>query len=146
GTTGTAGAGARGGTTGTAGTTATTGRGGTSGATGRAGATGTAGSGGSNARPAGGKLDCTATRAPDLPADGQIVDFSAAQWNATTARWCDASGLDGSLSSFAGTGSMATAAVDATARNLKLNLMVAAGGYAGGRVNFDSCVDARTFN
>ena len=59
-----------------------------------------------------------------------------------TAKWCDADGLDGGLSSFAGTGSTAMAAVDTTAQNLKLNFMVVAGQYAGGRVNFDSCVDA----
>ena len=63
-----------------------------------------------------------------------------------TSKWCDAGGLDGGLSSFAGTGSTATAVVDATARNLKLNFTVVAGGYAGGRINFDSCVDARAFN
>jgi hypothetical protein len=79
-------------------------------------------------------------------ADGQVADFSAAEWNSLAAKWCDADGLDGSLSSYAGTPSTAAAAVDATAQNLKLNLMVAAGGYAGGRINFDSCVDARAFN
>jgi len=75
-----------------------------------------------------------------------IVDFSAAQWNSTTAKWCDAHGLDGSVSSFAGTSSTAAAAVDTTARNLRLTVMVAAGQWAGGRINFDSCVDARSFN
>ena len=78
----------------------------------------------------------------DIAADGQVVDFSAAQWNSTTAKWCDADGLDGGLTSYAGTSSTAAAAVDTTAQNLKLNFMVVAGGYAGGRVNFDSCVDA----
>jgi hypothetical protein len=73
------------------------------------------------------------------------VDFSAAEWNNTAAKWCDADGLDGGLSSFAGAPSTAAAAVDTMAQNLKLNLMVVAGGYAGGRVNFDSCVDARAF-
>ena len=79
-------------------------------------------------------------------ADGQVADFSAAEWNNLAAKWCDADGLDGGLSSYAGTPSTAAAAVDATAQDLKLNLMVVAGGYAGGRVNFDSCVDARAFN
>jgi hypothetical protein len=79
-------------------------------------------------------------------ADGQVADFSAAQWNSTAAKWCDADGLDGGVSSYAGTPSTAAAVVDATAQNLKLNLMVVSGGYAGGRVNFDSCVDARAFN
>ena len=37
-------------------------------------------------------------------------------------------------------------AVDATARNLKLNFAVTAGQYAGGGLIFDSCVNATTFN
>jgi hypothetical protein len=93
-----------------------------------------------------GRLDCTAAGALKLPADGSVLDFSAAQWNATTEKWCDASGLGGVLFSFQGTGSTAAAAVDTTARNLKLNLTVAAGQYAGGGLYFDSCVDARSFN
>ena len=150
------GAGGRGGTTGTGGA----GRGGTGGARGararwvaadaagrrRGGPRGATGTGGANSCPAGGRLDCTGAGSLELTPDGQIVDFSAAQWNNTTSRFCDAHGLDGGLSSFAGTGSTAAAAVDTTARNLKLNFMVTAGEYAGGRVNFDSCVDASGFN
>ena len=114
---------------------------------GRSGATaGTTGTGGANSCAAGGRLDCTSAGSLELTPDGQIVDFSAAQWNNTTARFCDAHGLDGGLSSYAGTGSTAAAAVDTTAQNLKLNFMVTAGQYAGGRVNFDSCVDASGFN
>jgi hypothetical protein len=61
-------------------------------------------------------------------------------------KFCNADGLDGGLSTFAGTGSTAMAAVDTTARNLTFNFMVSAAQYAGGRVNFDSCVDARSYN
>ena len=142
GSTGAAGTTGRGGSTGTAGTTGRGGSTGTAGTTGRGGSTGT---GGANSCPSGGRLDCTAAGSLEL-SDGQVVDFSAAQWNSTTSRFCDGNGLDGGLSTFAGTGSTATAVVDTTARNLKLNLMVASGGYAGGRVNFDSCVDATSFN
>jgi len=162
GATGAAGSGGRGGSTGaggsagrggTSGTTGSAGRGGTGGTAGRGGATGAAGNGGTagrggaagNSCPLGGKLDCTTAGALKL-ADGQVADFSAAQWNTTAAKWCDADGLDGGLSAYAGTPSTAAAAVDTTAQNLKLNLMVVSGGYAGGRVNFDSCVDARAFN
>jgi hypothetical protein len=141
GTSGTTGGAGRGGTGGTAGAA---GRGGRGGATGAAGNRGTAGAGG-NSCPLGGRLDCTTAGSLKL-ADGQVADFSAAEWNNTAAKWCDADGLDGGLSSYAGTPSTAAAAVDATAQNLKLNLMVVSGGYAGGRVNFDSCVDARAFN
>jgi len=152
GTTGAAGASGRGGTTGTGGQGGTTGTGGMSGRGGRGGststggATGTGGAGGGNSCPLGGRLDCTATGSLDITGDGQIVDFSTGQWNPTTAKFCDAHGIDGGLSSFAGTGSTAAAVVDTTAQNLKLNFMVTAGQYAGGRVNFDSCVDARAFN
>jgi len=99
-----------------------------------------------NSCPLGGRLDCSAAGALDLMPDGQVVDFSAPQWNNTTDKWCNALGLDGGLFSFAGTGSTAMADVDTTARNLKLNLTVSAGQYAGGGVNFDSCVDATGFN
>jgi hypothetical protein len=91
-------------------------------------------------------LDCTTAGSLKIMGTGQIVDFSTGQWNATTGKFCDSLGLDGGLSSFAGTGSTAAAVVDTTAQNLKLNFMVSAGQYAGGRVNFDSCVDARAFN
>lgn len=158
--------GAAGGTTGTAGMTGTAGRGGTTGTGGRGGAGGTgtggasgrggrggstgtggaSGTGGANACPLGGKLDCTTTGSLDITGDGQIVDFSTGQWNPTTAKFCDAHGIDGGLSSYAGTGSTAAAVVDTTAQNLKLNFTITAGQYAGGRVNFDSCVDARAFN
>lgn len=96
--------------------------------------------------PLGGTLDCTTTGALSVAPDGQVTDFSATDWNITTGKWCDAHGLDGSVFSYAGTGSTGTAAVDATARNLKLNFSVTAGQYAGGGLIFDSCVNAMTFN
>ena len=143
GTGGAAGSTGRGGAGGAAGSTGRGGRGGTGG--GAAGATGSGGAAGANRCPLGGRLDCTTAGSLDLPG-GQVVDFSAGQWSATTMKWCNADGLDGGISSFAGTGSTAMAAVDTTARNFTLNAMVSAGQYAGGRLNFDSCVDARAFN
>jgi hypothetical protein len=81
-----------------------------------------------------------------LTPDGQVVDFSAPEWNNATGRWCDTDGLRGSTFSYAGPSpSTAAAAVDTTAQNLKLNLTVAAMGYAGGGVSFDSCVNASSF-
>src|SRR5436305_1898887 len=131
GTTGTAG---RGGTTGTAGTTGVAGTTGTAGATGtagRGGTTGTAGTtgtgGSANMCPLGGTLDCTAAGALTVAPDGQVTDFSATDWNSATGKWCDAHGLDGSVFSYMGMGSTSTAAVDATAHNLKLNFSVTAG-------------------
>jgi hypothetical protein len=101
---------------------------------------------GGNSCPLGGKLTCTSTGSLKLTPDGQVVDFSPAEWTTASATWCDAHGLDGGISSYAGTASTATAAVDTAAQNLKLDLTVGAGQYAGGRVNFDSCVDASSFN
>lgn len=101
---------------------------------------------GGNSCPLGGKLTCSSTGSLKLTPDGQVVDFSPAEWTSTSATWCDGHGLDGGISSYAGTSSTASAAVDTTAQNLKLNLTVGAGQYAGGRVNFDSCVDASSFN
>jgi hypothetical protein len=152
GTGGAGGSGGRGGSGGSAGSTGRGGSGGNAGSTGSGGragaaggATGTGGAAGANNCPLGGRLDCTTAGSLDLPG-GQVVDFSAAQWNNTTNKWCNADGLDGGISSFAGTGSTAAVDVDTTARNFTLNVMVSAGQYAGGRVNFDSCVDARAYN
>jgi hypothetical protein len=148
---GTSGGAGRGGATGTAGrggATGTAGRGGGGGAAaagGRGGTTGTGGAGG-NTCPLGGRLDCTAAGVLELPTGGQVVDFSAGQLSSMNTRWCNTSGLDGSLFAFEGPGSMASASVDLTARSLALDLMVVPGEWAGGGVYFDSCVDARNFN
>jgi hypothetical protein len=101
---------------------------------------------GANSCSLGGVLDCTSTGALRLTPDGQVTDFGAADWNSSTFKWCDVHGLDGSLYSYAGAGSTATAAVDTTAGNLKFNFTAAAGQYAGGGISFDSCVDASSFN
>jgi hypothetical protein len=83
----------------------------------------------------------------DMTPGGQVVDFSALEWNATTGKWCDVNGLDGDTFAYAGTTpSASTVAVDTTAHNLRLSLTVSAGQYAGGGVSFDSCVDASSFN
>ena len=166
GVTGTGGVVATGGVTGTGGVVATggvTGTGGTAGAAGKAGGTGgTAGSGGvtgtGGAAGAGGKagasgnvctlggvLDCSTAGALKLP-DGDVTDFSPTDWNGSTATWCNADGLSGSVFSYSGASpSAATAAVDTSAQNLKLNLTVGAMGYAGGGLTFDSCVNASSF-
>ena len=78
--------------------------------------------------------------------DGQVTDFSAAEWNSTTGKWCDVARPGRQRVPYAGAGSTSTAAVDATARNLKLNFTVSAGQYAGGGLSFDSCVNATAFN
>jgi hypothetical protein len=90
-------------------------------------------------------LDCSATGALKLP-DGHVADFSSPEWNSSTSKWCDADGLRGTVFSYsAAAPSAATATVDTTAQNLKLNLTVGATGYAGGGLTFDSCVNASSF-
>jgi hypothetical protein len=159
GTTGTAGAGGVAGSTAGAGgaTGGRGGAGGTAGASGGGGATagqgggGNAGGGGGasgasgNVCPLGGVLDCSSAGALTLATDGQVATFSPLEWNTSTKKWCNVRGLDGGVFAYAGAGSMSTAAVDATAQNLKLTYMVAAGGYAGGALTFDSCVNAAAF-
>ena len=91
-------------------------------------------------------LDCSSSGALTLSPDGQVADFSALEWNNASGKWCDPRGLDGSVFAYAGaTPSASTVAVDTTAGNLKLNLTVAATGYAGGGLIFDSCVNASAF-
>jgi hypothetical protein len=102
--------------------------------------------GGPNSCPLGGVLDCSSAGALELTPGGQVTDFSAAEWNATTSKFCDAHGLDGSVYQYAGTGSTSTVAVDTNARNLRFDLTVTASQYAGGGLMFDSCVDASAFN
>ena len=103
--------------------------------------------GGPYSCPLGGVLDCSMTGSLDMTPGGQVVDFSALEWNATTNKWCDVNGLDGDTFAYAGTTpSASTAVVDTTARNLRLNFTVSAGQYAGGGISFDSCVDATFFN
>ncbi len=145
GTPGTGGVGT-GGTPGTGGvgTGGTPGTGGAAGHGGSGGAGGSAGAGG-NMCPLGGVLDCSSTGALKLP-DDLVADFSPPEWNSTSGKWCDADGLRGSVFSYSGASpSAATAAVDTTAQNLKLNLTVGAMGYAGGGMTFDSCVNASGF-
>jgi hypothetical protein len=115
--------------------------GGQGGAAGGGGKAGTSG----NVCTASGVLDCSTAGALKVP-DGQIADFSPAEWNTSTARWCNPDGLGGTVFSYSGaTPSAATVAVDTTAQNLKLNLTVGATGYAGGGLTFDACVNASSF-
>jgi len=140
--------------TGTAGTTGAAGAAGTSGTAGSTGTAGVTGSGG-----AAGKFMCTSqsltcgASAIHL-ADGQVTDFSMRQWTVMSGKWCDASGLQGSVFSYSGgpdpvDGGLASSndrGVDATAENFRLTLAAASGGYAGGGLAFEGCVDVSSFN
>jgi hypothetical protein len=144
--------------TGTAGTTGTAGATGAAGTVGTAGATGTAGVTGSGG--AAGKFMCTPK--PDLTcgssgihlSSGHITDFSMPEWTPMSGKWCDANGLQGSIFSYSGgpdpvDGGLASSndrGVDAPNGNFRLTLAAASGGYAGGGLSFEGCVDASAFN
>ena len=160
GTGGVAGAGGKGGgggtvaTGGVIGTGGVVGTGGMAGArggaagsmTGTGGMAGAAGGGGKGANvcTGGGVLDCSTAGAMTLPS-GAVTSFSAAEWNATSAQFCDADGLRGRLFSYAGTatGSAAATTVDTTAQALKLS--VTSKDWAGGGVIFESCTNVSGF-
>ena len=119
---------------------------GSAGTTGTAGATGTAGSTGCGTRcvcPADSTLDC-----PAAITSGHVTTFSPEEWSPTDGKYCNASGLRGSVFSYSGPtvdgGNISSNAhgVDATAGNFRLTLMAGSAGYAGGGISFDRCVTA----
>ena len=127
-----------------------TGSAGTSG--GVAGTTGTGGTGGT-----GGRVPCPSDSVLDCPAaitlaSGHVTTFSPDEWSPTDGKYCNASGLRGSVFSYSGPtvdgGNISSNShgVDAAAGNFRLSLMAGPGGYAGGGISFDSCVNAAAFN
>jgi hypothetical protein len=136
------------GNAGTAGTTGAAGTGpGTAGTTG-SGGSGTGGSGTPYSCSPASALDCTGAGLITFTATtGDITNFSSQEWSNTAGKWCDATGLRGSVFGYnmptvddAGVSIGGSAAGDNTAHNLKLTLGVAPGSYAGGGLSFDSCV------
>jgi hypothetical protein len=114
--------------------------------------TGGSGGGGSSAQSCSAEpvLDCS--NAYTLT-NGHVTDFSEMEWKAATGKFCDASGLRGSIYSYSGTGtdnngvmSSHAQAVDATAGNFVLNLTAAASDYAGGGFSFEHCVNVSSYN
>lgn len=151
--------GASGQRTGTAGTTGTGGTGtgaagtsGTAGTTGAAGVTGTGGAAGKNMCTPKPDLTCGSS-AVHLP-DGHVTDFSMQEWTPMSGKWCDASGLQGSIFSYSGgpapvDGGLMSSndrGVDAPAGNFRLTLTAGSAGYAGGGLAFEGCVDVTQFN
>jgi hypothetical protein len=108
---------------------------------------GGSGMGGSGVGGSTGGLDCNAALQPNT--GGLVTSF--ADWNVATGHWGPTTGgLRGSKFAFGGGPADAsipteTATVDTTAQNLRLQLGVVAGGYAGGGVSFDSCVTASMY-
>jgi len=135
--------------TGGAGSTGNAGSSGTAGSTGSAGNTGT---GGRFICPTDQTLDCAG--APLTLTGGHVTNLSMREWNVTDGKYCNASGLRGSVFSYSGPAAEDGGApissnmhgVDAPAENFRLTLMAGPGGYAGGGISFDHCVNASSFN
>jgi hypothetical protein len=124
-----------------------TGSAGTSGS-GVAGTTGTggaAGTGGRVACPTDAVLNCSTAI---TLGGGHVITFSPDEWSPTDGKYCNASGLRGSVFSYSGPtvdgGNLSSNShgVDAAAGNFRLTLMASSAGYAGGGVSFDRCVTA----
>jgi hypothetical protein len=80
--------------------------------------------------------------------DGHITDFSNREWMNGSGKWCDESGLHGSIFSFKGNGpnDANSINVNTTDSSLRLSLTVSQGSYGGGGIAFDAgCVDASAF-
>jgi hypothetical protein len=136
--------GAAGGAGGSAGTGATAGTGGLGGSAGAGGAAGVGGTGGRFSCSSQQNLDCSGAL---LLPDGHVTTFSPLEWNPAEGKFCDAGGLRGAIFSYAGPqiagipSSSSAQSVDAVAGNFLMRLTAAPGGYAGGGITFDRCVD-----
>jgi hypothetical protein len=124
------------------GTAGTTGSGGSGGGT-----AGVTGAGGRFTCPTDQTLDCSASAALTLMS-GHVTTFSAEEWSPTDGKYCNASALRGSVFSYSGPevdgGNISSNShgVDSPAGNYRLTLMAGPGGYAGGGISFDRCVNA----
>jgi hypothetical protein len=168
---GTSGGGGTGGNAGTSGGGGTGGNAGTSGGAGTGGAAGTTGTGGTGAMAGtggtgglggsggvGGRFSCPFDQTLDCTGgaltltNGHVTTFSPEEWSPTDGRYCNASGLRGTVFSYSGPtadgGNISSNAhgVDALAGNFRLTLMAGRGGYAGGGISFDRCVNASASN
>ena len=91
----------------------------------------------------GNSLDCTDPSV--LKADGHLTNFSYEELAGAT-RWCDESGVHGTVFAFNGIDANThTMTIDAADGSVKLNVMVSAGSYAGGGLAFESCLNATEF-
>ena len=140
-----------------------TGTGGTTGAAG-SGTAGTQGSGGNTTTGtagvtgAGGRFTCPSdsvlncSSALTLP-DGHVTTFSPEEWSPTDGKYCNAHGLRGSIFSYSGGPTVDGAVISSNAQgvdapngNFRLTLTAGPGGYAGGGISFDRCINASSFN
>ena len=83
-----------------------------------------------------------------LQADGHVTDFSTREWSSASGKWCDESGMHGSIFSFKGTGANDSNAISVNTMDgsLRLALTVSTGSYGGGGIAFEAgCLDASAF-
>ena len=91
-------------------------------------------------------LNCAAPFKPQ--ADGHVTDFSTREWSSASGKWCDESGMHGSIFSFKGTGANDSNAISVNTMDgsLRLALTVSMGSYGGGGIAFEAgCLDASAF-
>ena len=77
-----------------------------------------------------------------------MTDFSTREWSSASGKWCDESGLHGSIFSFKGTGANDSNAISVNTMDgsLRLALTVSTGSYGGGGIAFEAgCLDASAF-
>jgi hypothetical protein len=101
---------------------------------------GATGTGGASTVPT---LACTPGFQPAAPL---ITDFSATTWNGTTGKFGTTGNVTGSLFTYSSTGSTMQSMIDNNAENLVLyGSVVAPGGYAGGGLSFDQCINTSVY-
>jgi hypothetical protein len=98
--------------------------------------------------PGGDPADLNCAAPFKLGTDGHVTDFSNREWNGPGGKWCDESGLHGSIFSFKGTGpnDLNAISVNTMDSSLRLALTVSTGSYGGGGIAFEAgCLDASAF-
>jgi hypothetical protein len=75
-----------------------------------------------------------------VPASGMVTDFS--DFNSTTGKWGNTSGLYGAVFSYGGL----TQVVDAAKQNFHVTGTLASGAYGGAGLSFYACADVSTFS
>jgi hypothetical protein len=79
-----------------------------------------------------------------VPASGVVTDFS--DFNTTTGKWGNTSGLYGADFAYAGTNATMTEAISPTNQNLHITGTLSSGAYAGAGLSFYTCADVSTFS
>lgn len=78
------------------------------------------------------------------PTNGTVTDFS--DFNTTTGKWGNTSGLYGADFAYASTNATMTEAISPTNQNLHITGTLSSGDYAGAGLSFYTCADVSTFS